>query len=77
MHHYIWEITEVYREMLTAIIGSIIVRENIKPISTGICENMQSGRKVLYFVLEKPISESGERHIYDLVEKLHNKQNEN
>ena len=63
--------------MLTAIIGSIIIRENIKPISTGVCENMQSGRKVLYFVLEKPISETGEQQIYNLVEKLHNKQNEN
>ena len=77
MHHYIWEISEFYREMLTAIIGGILIRENIRCVNTGVCENLQSGRKVLYFVLEKPISETGERHIYDLVEKLHNKQNEN
>ena len=77
MHHYIWEISEFYREMLTAIIGGILIRENIRCVNTGVCENLQSGRKVLYFVLEKPISETGERHIYNLVEKLHNKQNEN
>ena len=77
MHLYIWEISEIYREMLTAIIGGILIREKLKCVSTGVCENLQSGRKVLYFVLEKPISEKGEQQIYNLVEKLHNKQNEN
>ena len=77
MHHYIWEINETYQEMLTAIIGGILIREKIRCVNTGVCENLQSGRKVLYFIIEKPFSKKVEQQIYNLVEMLHNKQNEN